>query len=71
MNFGKCAFVKCKKDSIACYSDDGKPLVVCREHYQILSELHDEAIIEEALGLRSQPSNNQGGNNVPVHHTRL
>lgn len=71
MNFGKCVFQKCKNESTACYSDNGKPLVVCRVHYQVLSELHDEALIEEALGLRSKSSDKEGGEHVRIHNTGI
>lgn len=69
MNFGKCVFASCKKDSTACYSDNGKPLLVCRVHYEVLSELHDEALIEKALGLRSESVSSEGGEHVRVHNT--
>jgi len=53
MIMGKCAFQGCKNDTTTSVSENGKQLLVCHDHNVKLSELHDEAMIEAALGIGS------------------
>lgn len=66
MNFGRCAFKGCKKWSGTCLSHDGEKLLLCREHWQYLSDLHTEDIIESAFRMVAE-SQNKEESNVQVH----
>lgn len=66
MNFGRCAFKGCKKWSGTCLSHDGEKLLLCREHWQKLSDLHTEDIIESAFRMVAE-SQNKEESNVQVH----
>lgn len=64
MNFGKCVFKGCRKEAGACVEDDGKPVIVCSDHYWELRDLHTKDIIEEAFKAG-------GGQNVRIHDTSI
>lgn len=66
MNFGRCAFKGCKKWSGTCLSHNGEKLLLCREHWQYLSDLHTEDIIESAFRMVAE-SQNKEESNVQVH----
>lgn len=66
MNFGRCAFRGCKKWSGTCLSHNGEKLLLCREHWQYLSDLHTEDIIESAFRMVAE-SQNKEESNVQVH----
>lgn len=66
MNFGRCAFKDCKKWSGTCLSHNGEKLLLCREHWQYLSDLHTEDIIESAFRMVAE-SQNKEESNVQVH----
>ena len=66
MNFGRCAFKGCKKWSGTCLSHNGEKLLLCREHWQYLSDLHTEDIIESAFRMVAE-SQNKEGSHVQIH----
>lgn len=66
MNFGRCAFKGCKKWSGTCLSRNGEKLLLCREHWQHLSDLHTEDIIDSAFRMVGE-SQNKEESNVQVH----
>ena len=66
MNFGRCAFKGCKKWSGTCLSHNGEKLLLCREHWQYLSDLHTEDIIESAFHMVAE-SQNKEESHVQVH----
>ena len=70
MNFGRCAFKGCKKWSGTCLSHDGEKLLLCREHWQYLTDLHTEDIIDSAFRMVAE-SQNKEESNVQVHSRRL
>lgn len=68
MNFGHCAFKGCKKWSGTCLSRNGETLLLCREHWQHLTDLHTEDIIESAFSMvGAESQNKEGENHVQVH----
>jgi len=69
MNFGRCAFQGCKKWSGTCLSRNGEKLLLCREHWQHLTDLHTEDIIEAAFKMveSAESQNKEGENHVQVH----
>ena len=66
MNFGRCAFQGCKKWSGTCLSRNGEKLLLCREHWQQLTDLHTEDIIDSAFRMVGE-SQNKEESNVQVH----
>jgi hypothetical protein len=66
MNFGRCAFKGCKKWSGTCLTRNGRILLLCREHWQHLADLHTEDIIESAFRMVGE-SQNKEESNVQVH----
>lgn len=66
MNFGRCAFKDCRKWSGTCLSRNGEKLLLCREHWQKLSDLHTEDIIDSAFRMVAE-SQNKEESNVQVH----
>jgi hypothetical protein len=66
VNLGHCAFKDCKKWSGTCPSHNGEKLLLCREHWQYLSDLHTEDIIESAFRMVAE-SQNKEESNVQVH----
>jgi len=66
MNFGRCAFKGCKKWSGTCLSRNGEKLLLCREHWQYLTDLHTEDIIDSAFRMVAE-SQNKEESNVQVH----
>ncbi len=72
MNFGHCAFKGCKKWSGTCLSHNGKVLLLCREHWQQLSDLHTSDIIEAAFSMvEAESQNNEEGSHVQIHSRSL
>lgn len=72
MNFGRCAFKGCKKWSGACLSRNGRILLLCREHWQQLSDLHTEDIIEAAFSMvDAESQNKEGETHVQIHSRSL
>ena len=68
MNFGRCAFKDCRKWSGTCLSRNGEKLLLCREHWQKLSDLHAEDITEAAFSMvDAESQNKEGENHVQVH----
>lgn len=68
MNLGHCAFKDCKKWSGTCPSHNGEKLLLCREHWQYLSDLHTEDIVEAAFSMvDAESQNKEGENHVQVH----
>jgi len=66
MNFGRCAFKGCKKWSGTCLTRNGRILLLCREHWQHLADLHTEDIIDSAFRMVGE-SQNKEESNVQVH----
>lgn len=64
MNFGRCAFKGCKKWSGTCLSRNGEKLLLCREHWQHLTDLHTEDIIESAFRMVAESQNKEEESNV-------
>lgn len=71
MNFGRCAFQGCKKWSGTCLSRNGEKLLLCREHWQKLSDLHTEDIIDSAFRMVGESQNKEEESNVQVHSRSL
>lgn len=67
MNFGRCAFKGCKKWSGTCLARNGEKLLLCREHWQHLTDLHTEDIIESAFKMAAESHNNKEESNVQIH----
>ena len=70
MNFGRCAFKGCKKWSGTCLSHNGEKLLLCREHWQYLSDLHTEDIIDSAFRMVGE-SQNKEESHVQIHSGSL
>jgi len=71
MNFGRCVFKGCKKWSGTCLSRNGKTLLLCREHWQKLSDLHTEDIIETAFSMVEAESQNKEEQDVRIHNPSI
>lgn len=71
MNFGRCAFKGCKKWSGTCLSHNGEKLLLCREHWQMLSDLHTEDIIDSAFRMVAESQNKEEESHVQIHSGSL